>query len=323
MSKHKYYYYDHASCTFVEARPGRKKLVKRIAGVLVLTALLAGTLTLVLDRLLHTPEELALLAENEMLQAQIVQTRQRIHTFSEELDRLARSDQTLYRTILEADPIPEDVRQAGVGGADAYESFDGYRASTASLLRETSQQLDELERKINLQNASFRELSELAAENSVRMAEMPAILPANGRLSSGYGKRMHPILRVRKMHHGLDFAVNTGTPIVAPGDGVVKNVGRGPGYGKYIILSHPTAGYQTLYAHLSKIEVSRGQQVKRGEQIGLSGNTGRSTGPHLHYEVRDAKGRTLNPVYFFAPGMTPKEYRRLLEAAENSTVSLD
>jgi murein DD-endopeptidase MepM/ murein hydrolase activator NlpD len=151
----------------------------------------------------------------------------------------------------------------------------------------------------------------LASERDMQMAEMPAILPADGPVVSGYGVRFHPILRVRRMHHGLDIVVPIGTPVHATGDGVIREAGRSVGYGKYIEIDHPSTGYSTLYAHLDEIgsDIRPGRRVTRGQQIGLSGNTGRSTGPHLHYEVRDSEGRTLNPIYFIAPSLTPRSTR--------------
>lgn len=163
----------------------------------------------------------------------------------------------------------------------------------------------------------------LAEARETWRRQMPALLPADGVIVSGFGMRLHPILRVRKMHEGIDILLPYGSPVYAPGDGIVRETGRSAGYGLYIILEHPATGYRTLYGHLSKVLVRRGQKVQRGDQIALSGNSGRSTGPHLHYEVRDSQGRALNPLQFVAPSMTPHQYQQLLEAAENSRISLD
>lgn len=326
MSKNRYYHFDHESCTFVEVQPNRNRQLVR-GGVLFVAALvLAVGLNWGFD-LLGTPtqQELALKAENEALQKQLSQVEQRMADVSTELDELAETDQELYRTLLQAEAIPNDVRQLGVGGSDPYESFSRFSESTASLLHQTALQIDRLERQVGLQNSSFRELAELAAQREERLKQLPAIVPANGPVVSSFGMRMHPILGVRKMHAGIDVLVTTGTPVVATGDGVVKQTGYSSTYGKYVKIEHEASGHVTLYAHLSEIPRStrRGKRVRRGEQIAFSGNTGRSTGPHLHYEVRDEQGRALNPINFLTPSMTPKQYLAMVEETKKATTPLD
>ena len=242
-----------------------------------------------------------------------------------ELAELSESDQSLYRALLQATPISEDIRQAGVGGTDAYLSYTGFSRHASTLLRETAQTIDQLERQITLQNASYRELASVAEDHQRQLEEMPAILPSDGPVVSGYGMRRHPILKIVRPHRGVDILVPRGSDVVAPGDGVVKEVGRGGGLGKYVRLSHPSIGYVTTYAHLSEIPagIRRGRRVKRGDVIGLSGNTGLSKAPHLHYEVRDEEGKPFNPIYFFAPSMTPAEYEKLLAESQQGEVSLD
>lgn len=325
MSRNRYYYYDHETCTFVEVKPKRSKVYAQGAVLLVVALLLAGAISWGVDEMTATPQEMALQAENEALQQQLARVGKNMREFSAKLEQLSASDQELYRTLFQAEPISEGVRQVGVGGADPYEKYSRFSSNTGSLLRETSQMLDQLERQINLQNVSYRELFHLAEERNTQLAQMPALIPADGEIVSGYGVRRHPILRVRKMHYGIDVLVHTGSPVVATGDGVIQTAEFSPTYGNYVEVRHPSTGYTTLYAHLSKIprHIRPGRSVKRGEQIGLSGSTGRSTGPHLHYEVRDEEGRTVNPVLFFAPSMTPHEYQRLLKATEESAVSLD
>ncbi len=287
--------------------------------------MLAALIVLGIDRFTETPQELALQAENEALQQQLQHTEARIDEFSDELEKLSAADQNLYRVLLHADPISEDLRQVGVGGTDPYGKFTRFSAPTSQLLRETAQKLDQLERQLSLQNTSYRELSELAQEHEHWLAQMPAILPANGRVISGYGMRRHPILKFTRMHKGIDILVGTGTPVFATGEGVIKEAERSSGYGLNVVISHPEAGYATRYAHLSRIpaNIRPGVRVKRGELIGLSGNTGLSKSPHLHYEVHDREGRALNPIYFFAPSMTPQQYKALLAASESSSISLD
>ena len=319
------YYFDPETCSFVEVETSYKQYLGPAALVLVLALVLAGGITWVMDTYwIGTPEEVALKSENEALQEQLTRVSERMGVLSQELDKLAETDRELYRTLLQADPISEDVRQVGIGGSDPYEAYDRFDGVTSSLLRTTAKTLDRLERQMNLQSTSYRELTKQAEQREVYLEELPALIPADGPIVSGYGKRYHPILKVRKMHGGLDILVRPGTPVVAPADGIVRRAGRSPTYGKYVDLRHPESGYMTRYAHLSEFApgIRRGRRVGRGDTIAYSGNSGRSTGPHLHYEVRDLQTkRTLNPVYFFAPDMTPTRYEDLLAKTERLEVA--
>ena len=324
MSKNRYYYYDQESCSFIEVKPGRKQTLGQIAAMVVAALGMAWVLAWGLDRTIGTPQELALQAENEALQEQLSKAGSRMEDFQSRLKKLAAFDQRIYRTLLEAKPISENVRQAGVGGSDPYKDFNRFSENTSSLLRETSQQIDQLQRRIDIQNTSFRHLSGLADKRDQWLAQMPVLLPTDGAVVSGFGRRMHPILGVMKMHTGVDQVVEVGTPVVATGDGIVERATFGPGYGNFIEIRHPSTKYTTLYGHLSEIpdKIRKGVEVKRGEVIGLSGNSGRSTGPHVHYEVRK-QDHPLNPIYFFMPSMTPDKYKKLVRQAEESKTSLD
>ncbi len=326
MSKNRYYYYEQETRAFVEVEPHRAVRLVHAAAVVIVALVVAAGLTYGMDaRWIGTPEEAKLRAENEALHEQMTDVEKRIRALSGRLDGLAEHDQSLYRTLLGAEPIPEDVRRVGVGGADPYAGFRRFGGTTASLLRKTAAAIDQLEREASLQRASYRELSVLAERRQAELAQLPALLPTEGPVVSGYGLRRHPVLRVKKMHAGIDVLVPEGSAIIAPGDGVVKRVGRSPSFGRFLEIEHAELGYTTRYAHLSSVPeyIRKGRAVKRGERIASSGSTGRSTGPHLHYEVRDAEGRAVNPVYFFAPSMTPEAYRALLEQAEASGASLD
>jgi len=325
MPKHRYYYYDHEACDFVELPVDRRRRMMRYAAFSVVCLVVASVLTFGLDRFLKTPEELSLHAENAALQAHLSDVSVRMADVQKELGDLAQSDQNLYRALLQAAPISDEIRRVGVGGSDPYAKFDRFSPTTAKLLRNSASTLDLLERRVRLQNNSYRELVSEARHHQERMKELPAILPTEGPVVSGFGKRMHPILRVVRPHRGIDILVNPGTPIVAPGDGVVDAAGRGGALGNYIRIEHPNAGFETVYGHLSRLAdgIRRGVRVQRGDVIGYSGNSGQSTGPHLHYEVRDLNGTALNPVQFFAPTMTPHAYRELVEASSSSTTSLD
>ncbi len=325
MASNRFYYYDHESCSFVELKGRKRRLRLHVAAIVAVGVLVGSLLTWGMDRMVQTPEELALRSENQALQRQLAQVSRRMETVSAELAQLSETDQDLYRTLLETDPIPSDIRQAGVGGTDPYAEFDRFSASAASLLRSSSRQLDRLERQLGLQRDSYRELTRLAGEHAERLDQLPAILPADGRVVSGFGMRNHPILGIRRMHEGIDIHVPRGTPVVSSADGIVLEINRGNGFGNYVKIQHPASGYVTLYAHLTKAAdgLKQGQRVKRGQLIAYSGNSGLSKAPHLHYEVLDGQGRSLNPIHFFAPSMTPAEYQKLLAESEASTTSFD
>lgn len=319
------YYFDPETCTFVEVETSYKHYVKQAALLLgIALALTAGALWLVDEYWFGTPEEIALRSENQVLQEKLSRVGERMQTLNKELNQLAETDRELYRTLLQAEPISDDVRQVGVGGSDPYESYDRFGTETSSLLRETSQTLDQLERRMSLQSKSFHTLTREAEERERYLEDLPALIPSQGPIVSGYGKRFHPILKVRKMHGGIDFLVRPGTPVVAPAGGVIRRAGNSPSYGKYVDINHTGSGYMTRFAHLSEFAsgIRRGLRVERGDTIAFSGNTGRSTGPHLHYEVRDLQTkRTLNPVYFFAPDMTPERYEELLARTDRLEVA--
>ncbi len=325
MANNRYYYYDAETCSFVELKPKRTRLYAQVSGILVSAVIMALVITWGIDRLYQSPEEVALRQENEALQTQLSNASERMSDFSDKLSQLELRDRELYRGLLQVDPISEDVRRVGVGGVDEFQDFSRFSASTSALLGETSQQLNQLELKVGLQNTSYRELADLASDHEDWLAQMPAILPSDGPVVSGYGMRNHPILGYRRMHYGIDILVPTGTPIIAPGDGVIKERGVSGSFGNFLRVEHPLTGYVTLYAHLSRIpnHIRVGTKVSRGEKIAYSGSTGLSKSPHLHYEVHDKDGNAVNPIFFFAPSMTPQKYKELLAASEASEVSLD
>jgi murein DD-endopeptidase MepM/ murein hydrolase activator NlpD len=325
MSKGQFYYYDEAQCTFVEAGKPRAAWLKISLTTLAIAVVLAAGMYWGMGTVWGSPEVMALEADNDQLRLQLSTTDGRIEMLRADLESLAKVDQQLYRTILEAEPIPEEVRQAGVGGTDIYEEFQRFAPDTRSVLRATAENLDRLEREAELQSSSYRELVELARVREEELRELPSIMPSEGRVVSGYGMRMHPIDRVRRMHYGIDITTPKGTPVIATADGVVKSTGRKGGYGITVDVKHTKSGYVTRYTHLSKIPKTtrRGHKVKRGDLIAYSGSTGRTTAPHVHYEILDASGRRANPIDFFAPGMTPSEYERLKSEAEAAVVSLD
>jgi murein DD-endopeptidase MepM/ murein hydrolase activator NlpD len=240
------------------------------------------------------------------------------------MDEMAERDDNIYRVIFEAEPIPKSVRQAGYGGIDRYVEMEGYENS--ELIIATRQKLDQIASQIYVQSKSFDEVFDLAKNKEKMLASIPAIQPVRNldlkRLSSFYGYRVDPVYKVKKFHRGVDFSAPQGTPIYAPGTGKVIKVKRSRrGYGNQIEIDHGY-GYITFYAHIKDFKVKKGDIVTRGQEIATIGNTGKSTAPHLHYEVRK-DDRAVNPIYFFFNDLTPEEYERLLDLSKLPNQSLD
>lgn len=325
MSEKRTYVFDNESCSFVEVEKSPWDRVRKAVWIGFAALLVATIATFGLDRVVNTPEELALLDENRALQQQLESVNRRLDDVTEDLLAIRETDEELYRVLLNAQGISDDVAQVGVGGSNPYPEFSRFSASASDVLTSNAEKIDRLERLLMLQSSSYRELTELAEEHEEQLREMPAIQPVNGRITSGYGIRFHPVLKVRRMHPGLDFHAPVGTPIYATGDGVIKEAKVGGGLGRYVKVEHETAGYVTVFAHMSEIApgIRAGRSVKRGDLLGYSGNTGLSEAPHLHYEVRDLDGNQLNPLHFLAPSLTPAEYERLLQEAEQTTLIFD
>jgi murein DD-endopeptidase MepM/ murein hydrolase activator NlpD len=240
------------------------------------------------------------------------------------LEDIQDRDDNIYRVIFEAEPIPGDVRKAGFGGADRYAKLEGYRNS--DILIETTQKLDKITSQLVVQSKSFDEVFDMAKNKSEFLASMPAIQPINNkdlkRLSSFFGYRMDPFYKVMKFHEGVDFSAPIGTEIYATGNGeVVKIVKSKRAYGNNVLIDHGF-GFQTFYSHCDEIMVTKGQKVKRGQVIATVGNTGKSTAPHLHYEVRK-NGRPIDPINYFFNDITPEEYELILERSEKPSQSMD
>jgi murein DD-endopeptidase MepM/ murein hydrolase activator NlpD len=216
------------------------------------------------------------------------------------------------------------VREAGYGGVDRYNKLKDY--FNAEMLTDVTKKFDKLGKQLYIQSKSFDEVYGLVKNKAQMMASIPAIQPiANKdltRLASGYGMRMHPIYKTEKMHSGMDFTSPVGTEIYATGDGIVAKVEYfGRGYGNNVIIYHGY-GYESVYGHMSKMVARQGQKIKRGDIIGYVGNTGTSTGPHLHYEVRK-NGNAINPVNFYYDDLTPEEYQKMVELSQQAGQSFD
>ena len=235
----------------------------------------------------ETPKDRLLTRENEHLKIQYKLLNKKMDQIDQVLGSIAERDNTIYRTYFNSAPIPEEQRKAGFGGVNRYRELEGFNNS--ELVINTSKRVDVISKELSVQSKSLDEIIKLAGEKSKLLAAIPAIQPVRNEnlkaVASGYGYRNDPFTKVRKFHAGMDFSAKSGTPIYATGDGVVvKADNTASGYGNCIVIRHGF-GYETLYAHLSKYKIKRGQRVKRGDIIGYVGSTGRSEAPHLHYEV--------------------------------------
>ncbi len=319
-----YYYYDEKECQFIPVRfPLAQRIVLMLSQWILIGTVLSGIAVSLLSFAVGTPAEIALKAENEALYNQLEDTRSTISYLDEQIATLADTDEELYRTMLGIDPLDEEERQAGIGGADLYSDFDAYSESSSELLRWTASSLESMERRINIQQVSFKEIKAHYNENKELMSNIPAIRPVSGIILSGYGMREHPVLGYRRMHHGVDFRARIGTPVYATGDGVVKSARRHGTYGLLLTIDHGH-GYETRYAHLSEVknDLSPGDKVQRGDIIAKSGNSGVTSGPHLHYEVH-RNGRSVDPMDYMFADLTPDEYIEYRRIADSNPMSMD
>lgn len=296
------------------------RTLKQVGAITVIAAILLFTLSFFFD----TPEELKQKRENKQLLAQYEILNGKLQRMELTMEQIKETDDNIYRTIFGAEPIPVSIREAGFGGINRYRELEGY--TNSELVINTSIKLDKMVSKLDVQWKSYNEVINLAEEKEVFLSSIPAISPISDkdltRFASGYGYRIHPIYRTRKMHSGIDLTAPTGTEVYATGNGKVIKTGYTPGgYGKRIIVDHGF-GYKTLYAHLNDIHVKQGQKVKRGELIGMVGNTGRSTAPHLHYEVRK-NNKTENPVNYYYNDLTPEQYDEVISISSRMNMSFD
>ena len=323
MSKIKYYY-DTKTLSYKPIESTGIDKFKKFIVYLTSSAILAFFTLLIFFQYFDSPKEKRLKGEINHLLSQYEIINNDLEKIELVLDDIQKRDDNIYRTIFEADPIPTSIRKQGFGGVNRYKKLSGY--SNSDLIINTSKKIDQLTKQLYLQSKSFDEIIELAKNKSKMLASIPAIQPVANkdlkRMTSGYGYRIHPIYKTRKMHYGMDYSAKVGTEIYATGDGVISKVKRSKrGYGNYVKINHGF-GYETLYAHMSKYIVKKGQKVKRGEVIGYVGNTGISTAPHLHYEVRK-DNKKINPVNFYFNDLTPDEYEKMLELASQPNQSFD
>lgn len=324
MNKVKYKF-NKKSLTFDRVHTTMRKRLLYFFSHLSTGVVFAAVVLVVAYNFLDSPKEKAQKRELDQMKLQYQILNDQLDKVTRIIDDLQDRDDNIYRVIFEAEPIPSSIRSAGIGGIDRYEAMKGH--SNSDLIIETEKKMDKIMGKLYVQSKSFDEVFELAKNKEKMLVSIPAIQPVNlkdlRRVGSYFGTRMDPFYKVRKFHEGMDFSAPVGTEIYATGNGTVTQAGRDAhgGYGNQVRIDHGY-NYQTVYAHLSRIFVKPGQKILRGQIIGYVGNTGKSTSPHLHYEVRK-NGVPLNPLYFFFNDLSPEEFEMMLEASTQPSQTMD
>jgi len=318
-----YYIYNPHTLNYERVFPSWKQRVWIVCRHFFIGIIIGAGVFFVTSYFFDSPQELQIKKENKLLLTQYEILSRRMEESSSVLKDLQQRDDKLYRVIYQTDPIPMSVRESGFGGTNRYEAL--MSMPNSSLVIETTKKMDILTKQLYVQHNSYDEIAGLVKNQGERLKCIPGIQPiANKdltRIASGFGTRIDPVYGFPKFHSGMDFKADTGTDIYATGDGIVTEAGWRQGYGNCVVINHGY-GYESLYAHCDKLLVRGGTKVVRGEIIAKVGNTGKSTGSHLHYEVR-LKGRPDNPTKYFFMDLTPEEYDKLFEIAENHGQVMD
>ena len=296
----------------------------RQTGIYILAGIVIGVFFLYLFlTFFPSPREKQLLREKASLESQLEVLNNQVDQMQVVMTDLQQRDDNLYRVLFGAEPIPLSVRQGAQRKIDYYEQLA--QMTNSELAADLSLKVDLLEKEMYVQAKSYDEVAQMAKEQEIRMENIPAIQPVMNkdlkRVASGYGMRIDPVYHVRKFHQGMDFTAPTGTEVFATGNAKVDFAGWKQGYGNTVILDHGY-GYKTLYAHLYKILVRKGQKVRRSDIIALVGNTGKSTGPHLHYEVR-LNNKPVDPRNYYFYDLSPEEYDQMIQLSNNFGQMLD
>lgn len=323
MSRKKYIF-NPQTLEYEEFHLSWKRKLWNVFLYLLTTGVMGFVIIILIQNFFGSPKERMQSREIEYLKLQYDILNDRIDEINTLMSELEDRDDNIYRMILEADPIPSSVRRAGFGGSNRYVALDGYVNS--EMVINTAKRIDIMTSQLYVQSKSFDELFEMAKNKSEMLSCIPAIMPVRGvdiyRISSHYGQRTDPFYKVTKFHSGIDFSGPEGLGIYATGDGTIAKIEKNKGgYGNCIIVDHGY-GYKTRYAHLKSIKVKKGEKVKRGQEIGTLGNTGKSTAPHLHYEVIK-NNRAVNPINFFFNDITPEEYDKIIELSQYPSQTLD
>ena len=317
------YRFNPDTLSFDKIERNVRSLIKKALGYLS-TGIVSGIIFFfIFLQFFETPVTKKLKRENEQLLSQYNLMNKDIEKITAALEDIQMRDDNIYRVIFEANPIPSTIRMAGFGGANRYTKLESM--DNSELIISVAKKLDVLSKQVYVQSKSYDEVIKMALGKEKMLTSIPSIMPVSNRdlkrTASGWGMRMHPIYRIPRFHYGMDFTAPVGTDIFVTGNGIVKEVGRNAGYGNTIVVDHGY-GYETLYGHLSRINVKIGQSVNRGEVIGFVGSSGASTAPHLHYEVMK-NGQKVNPQNYYFQDLNPLEYEKMISISSNTGQSFD
>lgn len=324
----KKYVYNESTLSFEEYRtPGKFRLFT-LFGYLCATVVTSALFFFLHNTYFPTQKELALMRELDQMKYQYASVSDQIDVLSADLHAVQERDAGIHRFMLGMEPIDESVWEGGTGGSDKYAHYVRF-PNSSEILVETKEKVDKLMLQLKLQKSSLDTILQRAVDRADMIASIPSIKPVridllkkNLNAMSGFGIRLHPVHKVDRMHTGIDFTAPKGTPIQATGKGKVIKADRGRfGYGNHVIIDHGY-GYTTLYGHMMTIKIQEGDEIQKGQTIGTVGNTGTSTAPHLHYEVR-LKGNHVDPIIYCMDDLSPGEYQSLVERAKIENQSFD
>lgn len=319
------YYYNTDTHRFEKLELTWRVRLLRILGFLSAAAVTATIIVAIAFQVLDSPKEKQMRQEMNLLREGYSNLQKQLNEMNNSLAQLERRDNNIYRAVFEAEPLPDSIRR----GKEYSNIDEGELVSVISsekLLTMMDTKVSALRHRVEMQETSYDTLQKLVEAKERMLSSIPAIQPVSNRnlqrVASGFGYRIDPIYKTPKLHTGIDFTAATGTPIYATGDGTVRESGyHSGGYGYHVVINHGY-GYKSHYAHMKKMKVRPGDRVKRGEVIGWVGSTGKSTGPHLHYEIIK-NGKKIDPIHFFFNDLTAAEYERLTKIAAANNQSFD
>ena len=293
----KLYYFSKSKLQFIEIRNYKAKLAVYFSISLLIISLIIFSGYYLLNSFFNSRSNIgSLRTENRELRDNLDNLMLQFKTLNVELDSLNKVNNDL-RLAVNLQSVSNDESMVGIGGGSFNNELDFLSNPSENKLKKVLSFVDDISRKVAFEKAQYLDISQKLKENQKLYAAIPAIKPCAGQISDGFGMRLHPILHIRRMHEGVDFIADVGSAVYATGNGVIDFVGHRGGYGLAVEIDHGF-GYRTIYAHLSQALVKEGQKVTRGQEIAETGNSGLSTGPHLHYEVRH-DGVAINPEDFF------------------------
>lgn len=319
------FYYNHQTCKYEPIIPGKRQIILNFLGFIGLSLIIAAGLIIGYHKYFTPVKESMLLTKNTELKGNWEHQQHKIELAKNDIAFLREKDDYVYRTILDIEPIPGTMRQAGAGGSNRFINLEDLDLEQEELIISTFREVEKLKQQLSIQKTSYNDVENVLNKKKVMWDSRPAIHPLNykdiQRTGGGFGMRFHPVYKKYLPHKGLDVTAVIGTEIYATGDGIVKERYHSRTYGNVVFIDHGY-GYETRYAHMIDFNVKRGQHVNRGDLIGFVGSSGVSTAPHIHYEVLH-NNRQINPVPFLNKNLSNEEYEKIVEISENSNLVLE